>query len=76
MRDELTNHQADKIRNHCNQERMTTHQADLIINAITAHRLGVQQAETRMIGAFMLWSESEMERARAIFYRFINDDRL
>ena len=45
-------------------------QTDLILNAIEQFRLGQETAETRLIGQFMLWSESDIERAREIFTKY------
>ena len=45
-------------------------QTDLILNAIEQFRLGQESAETRLIGQFILWSESDIERAREIFTKY------
>ena len=64
------NKQENQARNECYQHRFTMFQTDLILNAIEQFRLGQESAETRLIGQFILWSESDMEQAREIFTKY------
>ena len=66
----LNNKQENQARNECYQHRFTMFQTDLILNAIEQFRLGQETAETRLICQFMLWSESDIERAREIFTKY------
>ena len=70
IRKPLHNKQENQARNECYQHRFTMFQTDLILNAIEQFRLGQETAETRLIGQFMLWSESDMEQAREIFTKY------
>ena len=70
IRKPLHNKQENQARNECYQRRFTMFQTDLILNAIEQFRLGQESAETRLIGQFILWSESDIEQAREIFTKY------